>query len=231
MPPTTTPPTTGRRHNIDPAFADLPLRNLADAALGAATAAGASFADFRFERLVTGRSDHPRHRGAVGHRCDHHRLRGAGDRRRDRGVSRLGRRRPPDEAAATARQAVAVARALAGVVAERVERADEPVLPRRHLDQRVPHRPVRRPGRRTRSRCCSTGPSGCWPPTGSRTRTAGLFQVKENKFYADTAGTDDHPAAGPAAADAHRHRGRLRDRRVRDHVQPRPRRSAAARST
>ena len=35
----------------------------------------------------------------------------------------------PDEAAATARQAVEVARALAGVVAERVERADEPVYP------------------------------------------------------------------------------------------------------
>ena len=52
--------------------------------------------------------------------------------------------------------------------------------------------------------------------------SAGLFQVKENKFYADTAGTSDHPAAGAAAADADRDRGRHRHRGVRDDVQPDP---------
>ena len=41
------------RHGVDPAFTDLPLVGLADAALSAATAAGAAFADFRFERLLT----------------------------------------------------------------------------------------------------------------------------------------------------------------------------------
>ena len=52
MPTTTQPPGT-KSHLIDPVFAALPLRQLADAALSAATAAGASYADFRFERLVT----------------------------------------------------------------------------------------------------------------------------------------------------------------------------------
>ena len=47
------PGSTSPRHLIDPAFTDLPLRRLADAALSAAKQAGASYADFRFERLVT----------------------------------------------------------------------------------------------------------------------------------------------------------------------------------
>jgi Predicted molecular chaperone distantly related to HSP70-fold metalloproteases len=40
-------------HLVDRTFVDLPLRKLAEAALAAATGAGASFADFRFERLQT----------------------------------------------------------------------------------------------------------------------------------------------------------------------------------
>ena len=77
-----------------------------------------------------------------------------------------------DEAARTARQATAVARALAGVVAERVERADEPVyhdqtwVSSYHIDPFAV-------AARTRSRCCWTDPSGCSPPTASPTPAPG----------------------------------------------------------
>lgn len=116
----------GMSREIDPSFLALPLRGLADAALAAAKAAGASFADFRFHRLqqsiiairdtaVQANTDAVTSGYAVRVIVD--------------GVWGFAAAvvATPEAAAATARQAVAVARALAGVVAERVERADEPV--------------------------------------------------------------------------------------------------------
>ena len=47
------PDSTAAVHDVDPEFLALPLRLLADAALSAATTAGAGFADFRMERLVS----------------------------------------------------------------------------------------------------------------------------------------------------------------------------------
>jgi len=118
-------------HLVDRTFVDLPLRKLAEAALAAATGAGASFADFRFERLQTqsiGIRD-----TAVQSTNDAvttgYAVRVIVDGTWGFAASIIP---TTDEAAATARQAVAVARALAGVVAERVERADEPVYADAH---------------------------------------------------------------------------------------------------
>ena len=113
-------------HTIDGSFTELPLRALADAALSAATAAGASFADFRFHRVqfgaLTVRDT------AVQANTDAvttgYAVRVIADGTWGFAASVL---TSPDAAAETARQAVAVARALSGVVSERVERADEPV--------------------------------------------------------------------------------------------------------
>ena len=94
----------------------------------------------------------------------------------------------PDEAAATALQAVAVARALAGVVAERVERADEPVhrdevwVSSYHLD------PFTVPAQ-DRIALLLDRSERLLASDGVAHTSAGLYQVKENKFYADTAGT------------------------------------------
>src|SRR6476469_7036786 len=123
---TTTNPPRSTRHQLDPAFTALPLRQLADAALSAATAAGASYADFRFERLVT--ADLTIRDTAV-QSATNAISTGYAVRVIVDGTWGFAASVVPtaEEAAGTARQAVAVARAIAGVVAERVERADEPV--------------------------------------------------------------------------------------------------------
>ena len=219
--PLTQPNSNSPRHRVDPAFTDLPLRTLADAALSAATGAGASFADFRFERLRHRRPDHQGHRRAVGDRRGHHRLRGPGDRGRHLGFRGVGGRRPP-----TRRRAP------------------------RGRPSRWPGRwPGWSPSgwsgptsRSTGDRNGSAATTSTRSPSPAQDKiallldrserllasdgvahtTAGLFQVKENKFYADTAGTVTtqqrvrlQPSLTATAVDSD-------DRRVRDDVQPDP---------
>jgi TldD protein len=93
-----------------------------------------------------------------------------------------------DEAAGTGRQAAAVARALAGVVAQRVERADEPVyhdltwVSSYHIDPFAVATGDKIALLLDRSERLLAS-------DGVAHTTAGLYQVKENKFYADSAGT------------------------------------------
>ena len=175
------------RPEIDPAFTDLPLRVLADAALTAATGAGASYADFRFERQLT--ADLTIRDTALQSATDSvttgFAVRVIVDGTWGFAASVVPTR---EEAAATAEQAVAVARALSGVVAERVERADEPVyrdgvwVSDYHIDPfAVPAGDKIALLLDRSERLLSTD--------GVAHTSAGLLQVKENKFYADTAGT------------------------------------------
>jgi TldD protein len=118
--------TMASRHRIDPPFLALPLRTMADAALSAAVAAGASFADFRVHRLAS--SEVVVRDGAVQQATDGrttgHAVRVIVDGVWGFASSVLA---TPEAAAATALRAVSVARALAPAVSERVERADEPI--------------------------------------------------------------------------------------------------------
>ena len=134
--------------------------------------AGASYADFRFERLVT--ADLTIRDTAVQSATDAVST-GYAVRVIVDGTWGFAASVVPtaDEAAAHRAAGGRGGRALAGVVAERVERADEPVYRDATWVSELPHRPVRRRGARTRSRCCWTGPSGCWPPTASRTPAPG----------------------------------------------------------
>ena len=180
-------PTQAPRHKIDQAFADLPLAALSDAALSAATRAGASYADFRFERLLT--ADLTIRDTSVQSATDAVAT-GYAVRVIVDGTWGFAASIVPtmDEAAATALQAVAVARALAGVVAERVERADEPIYRNAVWvsDYQIDPFAVSAADRiallldRSERLLASDGVAHT---------VAGLFQVKENKFYADTAGT------------------------------------------
>jgi len=184
---TTTAPPGSTRHLIDPVFSALPLRELADAALSAARAEGASYADFRFERLVT--ADLTVKDTAVQSATDAvstgYAVRVIVDGSWGFAASVVP---TPDEAAATGRQAVAVARALAGVVAERVERADEPI----YRDQTWVSSYQIDPfavAAQDKIALLLDRSERLLASDGVAHTTAGLYQVKENKFYADTAGT------------------------------------------
>jgi TldD protein len=172
---------------IDPAFRALPLERLADAALARARELGAEHADVRVERIesqsvdlrdggVTGVVDATTVGLAVRVVVDgtwgfasHDEL-------------------TAERAAATAERAVGVARALAPVARERVERADEPVYAGAEW-------------------CAEYAVDPLVVPTGDKVALladwsrrlldadgvdhvqAGLAVVRENKFYADLAGT------------------------------------------
>jgi len=185
VPPTSS--TRPARHAIDPAFTDLPLRRLADAALTAATRGGASYADFRFERLMT--ADLTIRDTAVQSATDAVTT-GYAVRVIVDGIWGFAASIVPtaDEAAATALQAVGVARALTGVVAERVERADEPVYPDAVWvsDYLIDPFAV---AARDKIALLLDRSERLLASDGVAHTTAGLFQVKENKFYADTGGT------------------------------------------
>ncbi|HET8590258.1 MAG TPA: TldD/PmbA family protein [Nakamurella sp.] len=174
-------------HPIDESFTALPLRALADAALSAATAAGASFADFRYHRVQAGvltvRDT------AVQANTDAvttgYAVRVIADGTWGFASSVLA---TPEAAAGTARQAVAVARALAGVVSERVERADEPVYRDATWVSEYEVDPFTVPAtdkiglllHRSERLLAADGVSHT---------VASLQAAKENTFYADTAGT------------------------------------------
>ncbi|MGI8591409.1 MAG: TldD/PmbA family protein [Nakamurella sp.] len=172
---------------IDSEFLALPLRLLADAALSAATAAGASFADFRFERLMT--SDLGLRDTAVQSAVDSV-VTGFAVRVIVNGTWGFAASvvPTPDTAAATARQAVAVAKALSGVVAERVERADEPTYADATWVSSYQVDPFSVPTQDKVALLLDRSERLLAADGVSHTR-AGLLSVKENKFYADTAGT------------------------------------------
>ncbi|MCO1656895.1 TldD/PmbA family protein [Pseudonocardia humida] len=172
---------------IDPQFRALPLAALADAALGRARELGASHADLRVERIVNQSID-----------LRDGRVTGIGDsttvglavRVVVDGVWGFASHveLTPRRAAATAARAVEVARTLAPVAVERVERADEPV----HVDAvwvsdydvdplLVPTREkVELLVERSQRLLASDGVDHVH---------AGVAQVRECKFYADMAGT------------------------------------------
>ncbi len=174
-------------HGIDDTFTALPLRTLADAALSAARAAGASFADFRYHRVQTGfltirDTAVQANTDAV---TNGYAVRVVANGTWGFAASVLG---TPEAAAETARQAVAVARALAGVVSERVERADEPV----HADAvwvsdyRID--PFTVPSAE-RIGLLLDRSERLLAADGVSHTVATLQAAKENTFYADTAGT------------------------------------------
>ncbi|WP_090481818.1 TldD/PmbA family protein [Nakamurella panacisegetis] len=163
------------------------MRRLADAALSAATAAGASFADFRFERLMTSEL-HLRDtvvQSAVDSATTGFAVRVIVD-----GIWGFAAAVVPttDAAAATARQAVDVARALAGVVAERVERAPEPIHRDVHWVSAYHVDPFGVPTADKVALLLDRSERLLAADGVAHTR-AGLHSVKENKFYADTDGT------------------------------------------
>ena len=172
---------------VDADFLAFPLRPLADAALSAATAAGASFADFRFERLMSS-SLHLRDT-AVQSATDSVTT-GFAVRVIVDGIWGFAAAviPTPEVAAATARQAVDVARALAGVVAQRVERTPEPI----HRDvswvSAYEVDPFSVPTADKVALLLDRSERLLAADGVSHSR-AGLYSVKENKFYADTDGT------------------------------------------
>jgi TldD protein len=174
-------------HGVDPAFTDLPLAGLADAALAAATGAGAGFAEFRFERLLS--STLSIRDTAVQSAADAQTT-GFAVRVIVDGVWGFAASVVPtaEEAAATARRAVQVARALARVVEERVERADEPVHANRQWVSAYRIDPFAVAGQDKIALLLDRS-ERLLAADGVAHTQVGLFQVKENKYYCDTAGT------------------------------------------
>ncbi|GAA2089611.1 TldD/PmbA family protein [Actinomadura alba] len=174
-------------HQIDPAFAALPLRALADAALARARELGAEHADFRLERI---RSQTLRlHDAALETSLDADDV-GLAVRVVKDGTWGFasGIDLTPAAAARVAEQAIEVAVVASAINRERIELAPEAVH-----------------GERTWISAYETDPFDV--PTGDKVALltdwsrrllsddrvdhvdATLLQVKENKFYADTAGT------------------------------------------
>ncbi|MGI8417925.1 MAG: TldD/PmbA family protein [Nakamurella sp.] len=179
--------TTHSSIDIDPEFLALPLRILADAGLSAATAAGASFADFRCERMRTGSLQI---RDTAVQDASESTDVGYSVRVIVDGVWGFasGFVFTPDAAATTARRAVEVARALAGVVDERVERAAEPVYADVSWISDYAVDPFEVPVS-DRLALLLDRSERLLSSDGVAHTTAGLLQVKENKFYADTDGS------------------------------------------
>lgn len=173
--------------SVDASFTALPLRVLADAALAAARSSGASFADFRFHRLQTSMLAvrDTAVQAATEAVTTGYAVRVIVDGVWGFAASVLA---TPDAAAATAHQAVEIARALAGVVAEQVERADEPIYrdavwvsdydvdPFTVLASEKVGLLLDRSER-------------LLARDGVAHTVASVHSVKENTFYADTAGT------------------------------------------
>ncbi len=172
---------------VDSDFLALPLHHLADAALTAALAEGASFADFRYERLMT--ADLELRDTAVQSAVDAVTT-GFAVRVLVQGTWGFAAAVVPtaEAAAATARQAVAVARALSGVVAERVERADEPVYADAQWVSSYRVDPFAVPTADKVALLLDRS-ERLLAADGVAHSRAGLLSVKENKFYADTSGT------------------------------------------
>jgi TldD protein len=172
---------------IDPQFRALPLAALADAALSRARELGAQHADLRVERIVSQSID--LRDGTVTGVADTITV-GLAVRVVVDGVWGFASHveLTPVRAAATAERAVAVARTLAPVAVERVERADEPV----HLDavwvSDYAVDPFTVPTRE-KVDLLTEWSQRLLASDGVDHVQTGVAQVRENKFYADTAGT------------------------------------------
>jgi TldD protein len=172
---------------IDPEFRALPLAALADAALSRARELGAQHADLRVERIVSQSID--LRDGTVTGVADTITV-GLAVRVVVDGVWGFASHveLTPARAAATAERAVAVARTLAPVAIERVERADEPV----HADvvwvSAYTVDPFTIPTRE-KVELLTEWSQRLLASDGVDHVQAGVAQVRENKFYADTAGT------------------------------------------
>jgi TldD protein len=173
--------------HIDPEFRALPLAQLADAALSRARESGAEHADLRVERIVT-QSMHLRD-GVVEGITDATTV-GLAVRVLVDGVWGFASHveLTPGRAAAVAEQAVAVARTLAPVAIERVQRADEPV----HRDavwvSAYAVDPFAVPTREKVELLIERS-QRLLAADGVDHVQAGVAMVRENKFYADLAGT------------------------------------------
>lgn len=172
---------------IDPEFRALPLTALADAALARARELGAAHADLRVERIVS-QSINLRD-GSVTGVADATTV-GMAVRVIVDGVWGFASHieLTSARAAETAERAVTVARTLTPVAVERVERADEPV----HADavwvSDYEVDPFTVPTR-NKVELLTEWSQRLLAADGVDHVVAGLAQVRENKFYADTAGT------------------------------------------
>ncbi len=173
--------------NVDPDFLALPRRALADAALSAARAAGASYADLRIHRLTT----------EVVHLRDGELENSTLDREIGLAVRVIvdgtwgfasHAELDPVVAAETARRAVRVATALAPLNAERIELAAEPVYDDVSWvsDYRID--PFTVPGP-DKIAVLADYSERLLAADGVDHVSAGLQAVKEQTYYADTFGT------------------------------------------
>jgi TldD protein len=172
---------------LDPEFRALPLAALADAALSRAVALGAQHADLRVERIVSQTID--LRDGAVTGVSDTTTV-GLAVRVIVDGVWGFASHveLTPDRAAATAERAVTVARTLAPVAVERVERAAEPVYPDAVWVSAYDVDPFTVPTRE-KVELLGEWSQRLLAADGVDHVRVVLEQVRENKFYADTAGT------------------------------------------
>jgi TldD protein len=172
---------------LDPDFAGLPLPALADAALGRARALGAEHADVRVERIVTQSID--LRDGRVTGVADDVVV-GLAVRVLVQGVWGFASHGEltPARAAATAERAVDVARTLAPVAVERVERADEPVHAGVEWFSAYEVDPFTVPVRE-KVELLTEWSQRLLAADGVDHVQAGVAQVRECKFYADLAGT------------------------------------------
>ena len=173
--------------HVDPQFRALPLAVLADAGLSRARAGGAQHADLRVERIVT--QTVTLRDGTVTGVVDETVV-GLAVRVLVDGVWGFASHGDltPERAAATAEQAVQVARTLAPVARERVERADEPVHPDAVWVSAYTLDPFEVPTR-DKVALLTEWSHRLLASDGVDHVQAGVAQVRECKFYADLAGT------------------------------------------
>jgi TldD protein len=174
-------------HGIDPTFAALPLETLADAALSRAVELGAEHADFRVERIRTGDLILHDARLETSHDDDEH---GIAVRVVHQGTWGFagGVVLTADAARGLAEEAVAVAKATHAVASERVELAPEPAYAAGvwissydvdPFDVPVPDRIA----------LLEDWSQRVLSHDAVSHTDASLRQVRENKYYADSAGT------------------------------------------
>ncbi|MEU1980651.1 TldD/PmbA family protein [Nocardia sp. NPDC019395] len=174
-------------HDIDPEFADLPLKTLADAALTAARAAGAEHADLRVHRLCT-QSIRLRD-GGVEALTDTVEL-GFAVRVIVDGTWGFASHAAlnPETAAEVARSAVAVATSLRALNRERVELAAEPRYDNARWVSDYLIDPFTIPAA-DKVALLQDYSGRLSAADGVDHVTATLLQVKEQTYYADTAGS------------------------------------------
>ncbi len=173
--------------SIDPGFRDLPLEALADAALSRARELGAQHADLRVERIAS-QTVALRDGNVIGAVDDT--TVGLAVRVIVDGVWGFASHveLTPARAVATAERAVGVARTLAPVATERVERADEPVYAGVEWSSAYTIDPLTVPTRE-KIDVLAEWSARLLASDGVDHVRVGVTVVRENKFYADLAGT------------------------------------------